>query len=142
MGTGDLTLCRVIRVHLLSILDGSPHEVPVQKVITLDLGDYCHLWTTSRQINGDKIVLIIGLEFPGSESVSYRRELIVWDWRTGGLVSNFLRGRPVLTLPRPRYSNTRAVTQISVARSLGLHKRASWRDPGCSLCPMKAPFPS
>jgi len=39
------TLCSSFNLHLLSLADGSPHELPLQKVITLDLV-YCTIPTT------------------------------------------------------------------------------------------------
>lgn len=76
-----------MNIHLLNLSDGSPHEKPLQKVITLDLGHFRGPLVTDMQISGSRIALVI--EVSSFTMTRHHRELIVWDWRTGGVVSDF-----------------------------------------------------
>lgn len=79
-----------MNIHLLSLLDGTPHEAPRQKVLKLDLGrdrDYGHGFTHKR-INESRMAIVVHPPF--EIPMRYRRDgLIAWDWRTGEVVSNF-----------------------------------------------------
>lgn len=87
-------LCRFINVHLLNLLDGSPHKVPLQKILTLDLGHFRGFLVTSREIGGSRIALVVDLS--SFTRAKHHKELIIWDWKTGEVVNVFLfRGSPV-----------------------------------------------
>lgn len=83
METVDLTLRRSTNIHLFNLLDGSPHEVPLQKVLSLNSG-YGFPLRALQQISGCRIALV-------AQTMDYREELnttlIAWDWRTGAVVS-------------------------------------------------------
>ena len=83
MGVVGLTLFRFIDIHLLNLLDCSPHEVPFKKVLSLGLG-YSARTTASKGISSSRIALVA--DFRGSNVVKERQELTVWDWRTGEVV--------------------------------------------------------
>ena len=89
IGTDDLTLRRCINVHLLNLLDGTPHEVPQQKVLKLDLGyDGFDYRIIDNRISECRIAIVVeSLDFITGR---YSKVLIVWDWRTGKAVNNFL----------------------------------------------------
>jgi len=83
----DLILRSSVNIRLLNLLNGSPHEVPSQKVIVLDLG-YCYdPRVINTRIGGSRIALIIETSDPATMELC--RELIVRDWKTGGVVSVF-----------------------------------------------------
>ena len=82
-----LPLCRSINVHLLNLLDGSPHEVPLQGLIALDLGYYRNRRVIDTQISDSRIALVI--EASSFTMARRRTELIAWDWKTGEVVSDF-----------------------------------------------------
>ena len=95
----ELARCSVIDVHLLDLLDGSPHEVPVQKVLPLDLG-CSNKVTTYPRVSNSRIALLIN--FFSSAVVKEHKELVVWNWRTGEMVCCFVcffAGGPHLNLP-------------------------------------------
>ena len=79
--------CSLINIHLLSLMDGSPHEVPLQKVLSLGLGRYSSNVMTSQRIGSSKIALVV--EFFSHAVKKRHKELIVWDWRTGEKVRDF-----------------------------------------------------
>ena len=81
-------LRRFIKIHLLSLLDGSPHEVPLQKVLLLNLEHDDTNTTTSQAISRSRIALAV--EYTSYSAAIRRKELIVWDWRTGEVVSGFV----------------------------------------------------
>ena len=83
---GDLVFRSSINIHLLNLLDGSPHEVPLQKVITLDSGHYLNPLVANTQISGSRVALLI--ETLSSTLERYDRELVAWDWKTGEVVSD------------------------------------------------------
>ena len=85
-----------MNIHLLSLLDGTPHEEPQQKVLKLGLGrdgyNYGY-WFTHVQINESRIAVVVQSS-PGM-TMGYRRDgLIAWDWRTGNVVRNFSLWKP------------------------------------------------
>ena len=82
-----LPLCRSINVHLLNLLDGSPHEVPLQGLIALDVGNYHKRRVVDEQISDSRIALVI--EASSFTMARRRMELIAWDWKTGEVVSDF-----------------------------------------------------
>jgi len=97
MGIGDLILRRCINVHLLSLLDGTPHEVPQQKVLELDLEcDGFHNWIIDKKISESRIAIMV--ESLSLVTERYSEVLIVWDWRTGKVVRNFSSWRTALDL--------------------------------------------
>lgn len=75
---------RFINVHLLNLLDGLPHEVPLYKVLSLDCGRYHQHSLAARDINGSRIALVVKFDSPVAHV-----KFIVWDWRTGEVVSAF-----------------------------------------------------
>jgi len=81
------TLRSFINIHLLNILDGSPHQLPLQKVIKLDLGDHRYPGAVSTRISGSRVALLFDVMNP--TMTRHRRELIAWDWKTGEVVGNF-----------------------------------------------------
>jgi len=81
----DPTLRSFINIHLLNLLDGSPHEVPLQKVIALDLGHYRSPRVIDMQISDSRIALAIGAS--SFTAVRQDIELIAWEWKTGRVVS-------------------------------------------------------
>ena len=86
-GMDDLTLPRFINIHLLSLLDGSPHEIPLKSVLTLDLGHNHNPAVIEMRISGSRIALVIQVSsFPLG---GRHKELIAWDWKTGEVVSDF-----------------------------------------------------
>ena len=87
IGVVSLILRRFIKIHLLSLLDGSPHEVPLQKVLRLNLEHDDADTTTSQAISRSRIALAV--ECTSYSAAVRRKELIVWDWRTGEVVSSF-----------------------------------------------------
>ena len=87
MGVDDLILRSILNIRLLNLLNGSPHELPSQKVIQLDLEHYYRLRVMNRHISSSRIALII--EALNHITSRLHRELIVWNWETGGVVSNF-----------------------------------------------------
>jgi len=83
-----LILHSFIDIRLVDLLNGWPHEMPSQKIITVGL---CHSYyprVVNSQISGSRIALIIEAVNPTPSDL--RRELIVWDWKTWGVVSDFL----------------------------------------------------
>ena len=97
MGIGDLTLRRCINVHLLSLLDGTPHEVPRQKVLVLGLGcDGFNHWIIDKQISESRIAIVV--ESSSLITERYSEVLIVWYWRTGKVVSKFSSWRTAFEL--------------------------------------------
>ena len=88
MEVDGLTLRSLINVHLLSLLDGLPHEKPIQKVIALDSTLYWNPVVTSIQISGSRIALVI---WTGSFVLEggCGGDLIAWDWKTGEVISDF-----------------------------------------------------
>ena len=87
IGIDDLTLCRFFNIHLLSLLDGSPHETPLKSVLALDLGHYRNPVVIEMQISGSRIALVI--QVSSFTVARTRRGLIAWDWKTGEVVSDF-----------------------------------------------------
>ena len=96
----DLIPCRFINVHLLNLLDGSPHEIPLKRVLTLNWEDYRHLSVKKVEISGSRIALIIGAT---SSPVARRNhwELVVWDWKTGEVVGGLFPVRNCLSNHNP-----------------------------------------
>ena len=84
----NLELRRFVNVHLLNLLDGSPHEVPLRKVLSLEFGHYRGALGTDQQISGSRIALVV--EFQDLILLVPHKELIVWNWRTGEVVSRYL----------------------------------------------------
>ena len=87
MGVDDLNLRSFVNIHLLSLLDGSPHELPLQKVIALDLRGYRNPMVINTQISCSRIALLI--EHSGLTADGTNRQLVAWDWKTGEVVCNF-----------------------------------------------------
>jgi len=79
--------CSSFNLHLLSLADGSPHELPLQKVITLDLVYYRNPRVVDMEISGSLIALVT----EASNFTTVRRDtsLIVWEWKTGEVVRDF-----------------------------------------------------
>ena len=127
--------CSLINIHLLSLLDGSPHEVPLQKVLSLGLGRYSSNVMTSQRIGSSTIALVV--EFFSHAVKKRHKELIVWDWRTGEKVREFFfAGGVVLAKPPPRFSGARTTTQVLVKRSWGSLLLNLSVEPGYSPCPI------
>jgi len=82
------TLCSSFNLHLLSLADGSPHELPLQKVITSDLVCCPNPRVVDIQIGGSLIALVT--ETSGFTMMSRHMPLIVWEWKTGEVVRDFL----------------------------------------------------
>ena len=137
---GDLTLRSFINIHLLSLLDGSPHEVPLQKVIPLDLGHYRNPRAIDMQISDSRIALVI--EVSSFTMARQDIELIAWEWKTGEVVNGLSLWYASFNSPQPRRLTTRVMTRISAAQSPPSSPYASWRVPGYSPCAMEAPLPS
>lgn len=88
-GWDDLTLRRFvirINVRLFSLLDGSPHEIPLKKVLPLHLMDSRGARVLDLQISGSRLALAIDVS--SSTMKRNHKELIAWDWRTGKVVSD------------------------------------------------------
>ena len=77
---------RIVEINLLNLLDGSPHEVPIQKVLLLDV-DPGDQYITSHQVSSSRVALWI--QSFRSAVVKKHKELVVWDWRTGEMVCCF-----------------------------------------------------
>jgi len=88
MGADNLILHSFVNIRLLNLLNGSPHEIPFHKIIGLDLGHFYDPRVISSRIRGSRIALIIEASNP--TTLELHRELIIWDWKTGGMVSDFL----------------------------------------------------
>lgn len=112
--TVDPMLYRFINIHLLNLRDGSPHKIPLKKVLQLNTGN-CRGFLLNAQIGDSRIALVVGFLRPNDES---RRELIAWDWRTGEVVGrSFFHRTHIIIQLQPRYSNTRTMTRVSAVRS-------------------------
>ena len=88
-------LCRNVNIHLLNLLDASPHKLPICKVLSLSLELVDGLLVMAKHISSSRVVLVI-------ESVGLAErytKLIAWDWRTGEVVGAFFcfRGKLVFT---------------------------------------------
>jgi hypothetical protein len=82
----NLTLCRFANIHLLNITDGLPHEIPLKKVLPLDLWHHRSTRVIGTQISDSRIALLIDASnFTMARS---RIVLIAWDWKTGEVVSD------------------------------------------------------
>jgi hypothetical protein len=94
MWVADLILCRFVNVRLLNLLDGSPHEVPLRKVLSLDLPHNLTAPSIGSQISSSRIALMIE---PTSFAVARLcKKIVAWDWRTGEVVSDLrFSWRPV-----------------------------------------------
>jgi hypothetical protein len=82
----NLTLHRFVKIHLLDLTDGSPHEIPLKKVLPLDLGHYRGPRVIDTQISDSRIALVV--EVSSFTMARSRKELIAWDWKTGEVVSD------------------------------------------------------
>ena len=92
----NLTPHRFINVHLLNLLDGRPHEVPIRKVLSQNWGHNGDCLVTSSQISGSKIALLVKFVGVAEAEAESLKELIAWDWKTGQVVSAlFFGGRVV-----------------------------------------------
>ena len=108
MGSVRLILSSSINIHLLNLLNGSPHEVPRKKVLPLDLGKNGGASVTSMQISSSRIALVV--DFWKHNVVEQHKELIVWDWRTGNMVGDLFFCRRLVLAKAPqvfRRSNNR-----------------------------------
>jgi len=88
MGADYLILHSFVNIRLLNLLNGLPHEIPSHKIITLGLGDWYNPRAISSQISGSRIALLIAASNPST--LTFHTELVIWDWKTGGIVSDFL----------------------------------------------------
>lgn len=82
-----LMLGRFMKIHLLNLLDGSPHDIPLYKILPLDLRESTRVKFVALQISSSMIALVVRV-FSSVVTKSYR-ELIVWNWRTGEVVGFF-----------------------------------------------------
>lgn len=80
-------LCRSVNIHLLNLLDGSPHEVPLRKVLQLDLEHHDGA-LANPEVSSSRIALAV--TFLGTGNGEGHKELVVWDWRVGEVVSVLL----------------------------------------------------
>lgn len=71
------TLFRFINVHLLNLLDGLPHEVPLDKILSLSCGRYHEYSLAARDINGSRIALVVKFDSPVAH-VKFIGELGRW----------------------------------------------------------------
>ena len=86
-------LYRFMNVHLFDLLDGSPHKVPFTKVLSLNAGPSHSPGVIATQISDSRIALVVqSADFTEAESCV---KVIVWDWKTGEVVSTLLRGRQI-----------------------------------------------
>jgi hypothetical protein len=84
-----LILGRFINVHLLDLLDGSPHKIPLMQVLQLNSGDSQTQTTViNAQISGSRIALVVDFALSCFDE-ECPKVLIVWDWRTGEVVGVF-----------------------------------------------------
>ncbi|KAF9649084.1 hypothetical protein BDM02DRAFT_3128625 [Thelephora ganbajun] len=67
-------------------------ECGIGRVVTLNVGHYRTPFVANRQISGSRIALVIGC--PNFTMARNYRELVVWDWRTGEVVSKHSRDDP------------------------------------------------
>jgi hypothetical protein len=72
-----LTFYRTLNVRLLNLLDGSPHELPLHKVLSLNWRHHDACQVDSWGISGNRIALLV--ESVGFIEREGRRELVVWD---------------------------------------------------------------
>ena len=107
--------CRFMKIHLLNLLDGSPHEVPLFKALPLDLGEYIRAKFMTFQISSSMIALVF--RFFSSAVAKVFRELIVWNWRTGEVVGFFFFSQEASFNLLPRYSDAQPTTPVSVTPS-------------------------
>ena len=82
-----LILCRFIRVHILSLLDGSPHHIPHSNVIewarTPEVERAC---IQALAITGSRLMLQIFLRNESQSGCVRESRVLLWDWKTGDLV--------------------------------------------------------
>lgn len=79
-----------INVHLLDLLDGSPHKVPLKKVIPLDVEPHQRPVVTICRANDSRIALVVKyMGPPGGHT-----RLVVLDWRMGEVVLEHSAGDP------------------------------------------------
>jgi hypothetical protein len=94
-GVDNLTLRRFgayANIHLFSLLDGSPHKIPLKRVIPLNLEQHHFIRQVHHmQISGSRIAFII--ETSNLMMTRYHKKLIALDWKTGQAVSNATCGR-------------------------------------------------
>ena len=99
----NLTIRSSIKIHLLDLLDGSPHKIPVKKNLSINFTPHYSPYVSALKISRSRIALVVAS--PGYREAGHATQLIVWDWREGEVVcSIFFHVRPVLTQPPPRYS--------------------------------------
>lgn len=82
-----LIMCRDIRIHLLNLLDGSPHRVPRSNVLTLPLPPGVgETYIQVLAMTGSRLMLHISLQDESWPHKALGRRLVLWNWRTGDTV--------------------------------------------------------
>lgn len=120
-------LGRFIDIHLLNLMNGSPHELPLRKVLRLGWGYPSGYLLPVMEINRTTLALLAEVTTKGER----RTKLVAWDWRTGKIVCLLLSyGRPAATNPRARCFNTRVTIRVSARFSLASPGYVSLRGPG------------
>lgn len=109
----DVKPHRFVNVHLLNLQDGSPHQVPLRKVLSLEFEHYRGPLGTAHRISGSRIAL--GVEFQDFTPLMPRKELIVWNWRTGEVVNR-----------SPSFSETGFTQLDSDTQTLDQRHRLYW----------------
>jgi len=80
-------VCRLIHIHLLDLMDGSPHRVPHSNVITWALPrGVGETYLNVLAMTGSRLMLHVFLQDESWPHDAMGRKLILWDWKTGNLV--------------------------------------------------------
>ena len=83
-----LITCRSIDIHLLNLLDGSPHPMSRSDVISLDIP----LGTDETRImnfamTGSRLMIYVSVwDYSLPDDTGYVYRVVLWDWRSGDLV--------------------------------------------------------
>ena len=105
----------------------------------MDLGRCYHPLVIDTQISGSRIALVIEVSNP--VTVRLDRELIALDWKTGGVVSDFIPWEiGPDQISEPRCFDTRLRARVATGRPPLSPLHTSWRNTGCSPCVTGAPL--
>ena len=80
--TQRLTVGRYINLHLFDIMDGSPHRAPPSNAIRFSMAARVHSFD-QLLITGSRLAMCVS--WWEARDLVWR--MLVWDWKTGDLVS-------------------------------------------------------
>lgn len=82
-----LIVCRSIRIHLLDLLDGSPHRAPHSNVIVWRYPSGVEgAKTQGLALAGSRLMLYVFLRYSTRPGGPVGFGVVLWDWKTGELV--------------------------------------------------------